>query len=140
MTSILLIDDNEEFSRLMQIGLGRLGHKVTIAFDGDEGLRALRANSYDIVITDIIMPGREGLETIIEVKRMYPDMPILAISGGGITGKTAFLEAAKKLGATDALEKPFSIAYLNASILQHTQSSGPSARKKRTGKWGLLGG
>jgi len=134
MTSILLIDDNEEFSRLMQIGLERIGHEVTIAFDGDEGLKALRSRSFDIVITDIIMPGREGLETIIEVKRLHPDMPILAISGGGITGKTAFLEAAKKLGAADALQKPFSIDYLNESILLHTQHMAVATGKIRKTK------
>jgi len=131
MASILLIDDNEEFRKLMQIGLSRLGHEVVLASDGDEGLRIFSEQAFDLVITDIIMPGKEGLETIIELKRLRVQIPIIAISGGGLAGTRTFLRAAIELGAAAALQKPVTLAALQEVILAHTQEGvEPRARRK----------
>ena len=85
MARILVIED-EELSRytVRQI-LDRAGHEVEEAENGAEGLDRLGAGTFDLVITDIFMPVMEGIETIREIKRLYPDQKILAMSGGGGT-------------------------------------------------------
>jgi len=130
MASILLIDDNEEFRKLMQMGLTRFGHEVALAGDGDEGLRMFGEQPFDLVITDIIMPGKEGLETIIELRRLHAQIPIIAISGGGLVGTKTFLRAALELGAAAALQKPVTLAVLQEVILsQITERREPQDRK-----------
>jgi YesN/AraC family two-component response regulator len=83
------------------------GHLIHEAADGRTGMTLLQQNSIDLVITDIIMPEKEGLETIIDIRHDFPNMKILAISGGGKTGLPDFLPAAKKFGAHKTLAKPF---------------------------------
>ncbi len=106
---VLIIDD-EEFVRLTlgQI-LKKAGFDVIDAANGELGLRKLRQGPVDLVITDIIMPEKEGIETIIEIRRDYPDLPIVAISGGGRSGNTDFLKVAKAFGAKETLQKPFRV-------------------------------
>ena len=108
MARILLIED-EEISRyaVCQI-LENAGHEVTEAENGNEGIALQKAQPFDLIVTDIIMPEKEGVETIIELKRDYPTLPIIAISGGGRTRNLDFLALAKQYGADDVLAKPFS--------------------------------
>lgn len=131
MASILLIDDNEEFRKLMQIGLTRLGHQVVLAGDGDEGLRIFESQNFELVITDIIMPGKEGLETIMELRRSRPEVPVIAISGGGMVGSKTFLRAAIELGASAALQKPVTLTALQEIIQAQTNSSVKGRMKKQ---------
>jgi len=79
---------------------------VVEAADGNEGLRLLRAQSADLVVTDLVMPEKEGLETIMELKRRFPGIKIIAMSGGGHNQPCTYLDLARKLGAGHALEKP----------------------------------
>ena len=83
------------------------GHEVVEAGNGNEGLRALESQAFDLVVTDIIMPEKEGIETIRAIRHRSPEIGIVAISGGGRTSTLDFLGAAKKLGADQALHKPF---------------------------------
>lgn len=108
MARVLLIDDDELVLAMLQSALLAAGHEVITAGDGDQGLRALRRQPVDIIVTDIIMPGKEGIETIIEVRRLSPTIPIIAMSGGGLHAGRLYLEAAARLGATRTLSKPFS--------------------------------
>jgi len=107
MANLLIIDDDDEI-RMM---LGRLfedsGHSVGLAADGDKGLKYIKENDTDLVITDIIMPEKEGLETIRELKRDYPDIKIIVISGGGNLNVESYFKIAKTFGADASLEKPF---------------------------------
>ncbi|MEQ9210723.1 MAG: response regulator, partial [Pseudomonadales bacterium] len=80
---------------------------VDLAEDGEQAAKMLNARKPDIVVTDIIMPNKEGIETIIEFRRIAPDVPIIAISGGGRTRRLDFLDIAAQLGAAAALPKPF---------------------------------
>ena len=107
MKKILVIDDNPSVRHTLGRILQRGGYEVATAVDGRKGMIAFRKEPPDLVLTDIIMPEREGLETIRDILAERPGTKIIAISGGGRIGNTDFLDLAKKMGATDALSKPF---------------------------------
>ncbi len=109
---ILLIDDDEQLRRMLRHALERSGYAVVEAQNGVEGLRLFKESPVDLVITDILMPEKEGLETIVELLRACPTVKIIAMTGGGRTGHLDFLAIAGKLGAHHALRKPFSLQEL----------------------------
>ncbi|MCW5729460.1 MAG: response regulator [Alphaproteobacteria bacterium] len=117
---ILVVDDDDLVRMTMEAALAQAGHEVTPASDGNDALRLFQAGRYDLVITDIIMPGREGIETILELRRLSASVPIIAISGGGRTHNLDFLSAAKALGANHALAKPFTPDALLAMVATAT--------------------
>ena len=106
MASILIIDDDAQILKMLRQILERESYDVTGASNGKQGLRLYRENPTDLVITDIIMPEKEGIEIIIELKRDYPDVKIIAISGGGRINPEDYLDIAKKLGANRIFAKP----------------------------------
>ncbi len=108
MQRILIIDDDEQVRELLTEILEQAGYEVTQATNGDEGLKRYRAWPTDMVITDLIMPEKEGLETIIALKKEFPDVRIMVVSGGGRSPAVNYLPIAKSLGAKNALAKPFS--------------------------------
>lgn len=118
MARILVIDDDQDVRILMRRSLEAADHQILEAGNGREGLTALANAPVDLVITDILMPEKEGIETISELRRGNPMLKILAISGGGRTGMVEFLNMAKKFGANDSLMKPFRTAELLAKV-QH---------------------
>ena len=105
---IVVIDDDELVRETVVSILHSAGHQAVPASDGVEGLNLLRQGGFDAVVTDIMMPRKEGIETIIEIRREQPDMKIMAISGGS-PGSADFLQWAEKLGAHSVLSKPFSV-------------------------------
>ncbi len=107
MARILVIDDEELVRVSLRKILETAGHDVVEAPDGREGLERYRENPADVVITDIIMPQMEGIETIQTLKLEYPDAKIIAISGGGQVDKRTLLTWAAHSGAQDVLFKPF---------------------------------
>jgi CheY-like chemotaxis protein len=107
MARILIIDDEPNMRAMLRRMLHQAGHQVSEAGNGAEGIDSYERDSPDLVITDILMPKKEGIETIIALHRADPDLPIIAISGGGRSGDTNFLSSAEKLGARHALWKPF---------------------------------
>ena len=109
MARILIIEDEDEIRGLCKRILEHSGHEVTEASDGNSGMSLYREHLHDIIITDIIMPEKEGIEMIMELRRDFPEVKIIAISGGGhaMTGP-ACLQLAKRLGAVTTLAKPFS--------------------------------
>jgi DNA-binding response OmpR family regulator len=113
---ILLIDDDAAVLRTLEIVLGDRGYDVITAKDGVEGLRLFQKHHPDLVITDLVMPEMEGIETIIEMRRERPDTKIIAISGGGRTHNGRFLKMAASFGAVAVLPKPFMPDELAAKI------------------------
>jgi len=107
MAVVLVIEDDDHLRCLLRVVLERAGHIVEDAPNGMAGLKRFSTRPADIVVTDIIMPEKEGLETIIELKRDYPDVKIIAISGGGASLDAQYLPSAKALGADWTIEKPF---------------------------------
>lgn len=113
MSRILLIDDEAPVREVLTAALTNAGHTVMQAEGGREAGKLFRAEPADLVITDLVMPDREGIETIIALHRDFPDLPIIAMSGG--MRSPFYLTLAAKLGARRTLAKPFT-----AEVLLHT--------------------
>jgi DNA-binding NtrC family response regulator len=108
MKRVLIIDDDEQLRALLHEILERAGFAVMEAANGSEGLKLFRTDPADLVITDLIMPEKEGVETILELRREFPDARVIAISGGGRNGSASYLPIAARLGARRTVAKPFS--------------------------------
>ena len=107
MARILIIDDDVQILKLLRKMLENEGYDVVDAVDGNKGLKLYREDPTDLVITDIIMPEKEGIETIIDLRREFPEAKIVAMSGGGHGEAEPYLHMAKGLGAIRTLTKPF---------------------------------
>lgn len=112
MAKILVIDDDDTVRLSVRLALEDAEHEVDEATNGAEGLDQLKSQLADLVVTDIFMPEKEGLETIDEIRRDYPQIKIIAISGGGRIDPQDYLEIARQLGADHVLFKPFDIHLL----------------------------
>ena len=112
MKQILIIDDDTQFRLMLRRILEKEGYEVFEAADGKQGLTCFRNTQTDLVITDIIMPEKEGVETIVALRKEYPSVKIIAISGGGRNAPGDYLTLAKKLGAHVTMEKPLNRNYL----------------------------
>ena len=108
MQKILIIDDDHHILLMIKKMLERAGFEVELASNGNEGLELFKRLQVDLVITDIIMPEKEGLETIREMKRLRADLKIIAMSGGGKVSSDNYLNMAKIFGASRIISKPFS--------------------------------
>ena len=106
MARVLVIDDEPQIRSMLRIMLERAGYEVEEAPDGIEGIRIYRNNPVDLIISDLIMPNKDGIGMIIELKKEFPDVKIIAMSGGGLNKPEGYLEGAKKLGAQRTLTKP----------------------------------
>jgi CheY-like chemotaxis protein len=104
---VLVIDDDPLVRATLRALLEGEGYEVMIAIDGETGLEEFRRQGADLVITDIVMPEVEGIETIRQMREIAPKLPILAISGGGRGVPLDYLRMAQRLGATEVLAKPF---------------------------------
>lgn len=116
MASVLVVDDEPAVRELLRLVLERDGHTVMEAGNGRKAMRALRDAQVDVVITDIIMPEQEGMETISEIRRLRPEIKIIAMSGGGRRLTMDFLPMATRLGADMTFEKPFKPTELAAAV------------------------
>lgn len=113
----LLIDDDRFFAKLTAAMLAPA--EVVIAKNGAEGLDLMKTRQFDLLITDLLMPEKDGIETIVEIRRVDATLPILAISGGGRYGaRSDLLRMAQRLGANASLQKPFSKEELLSAVEQ----------------------
>lgn len=113
MPSVLVIDDEDQVRQLIRETLELAGYEVEDARDGKEGLERYRAKSVDLVIMDILMPDQDGLESILALRREFPDSRVIAMTGGSdMIGVLNFLDVAKMLGARRTLQKPFDMKTL----------------------------
>lgn len=107
MARVLVVDDDAALRKLLIHALESAGHEVFSAENGERAEDQLRVHNVDLVVTDLVMPFRDGLETIQLVKRLNPDIKIIAMSGGGVFLNDNYLVAALAFGARRALGKPF---------------------------------
>jgi DNA-binding NtrC family response regulator len=108
MTHVLVIDDDEQIRELLRETLQREGYEVVTASNGAEGMRLHCERSADLVITDILMPVKDGIATIHELRSRSPDVKIIAITGGGQYGPLShYLGMASQIGAHRVIAKPF---------------------------------
>lgn len=117
MARILVIDDDNDVREMVKSILVRAGHEVAEALNGRDGVRMFKEAPAKLVVTDIFMPEQEGLETIRELRMLYPGIKILAMSGGiWAMDRTATLGVAKKIGADRTIPKPIAKAELLAAV------------------------
>ena len=116
MATILVIEDDDLHALYLKKALEGSDYSVMLAVDGNEGLRQYKLHGADLIITDLIMPEKEGIETIQELVRLDPRVPIIAISGGGGNQPDIYLEIASKLGARRTFAKPYSTKALLAAV------------------------
>jgi len=108
MANILLVDDEVAILSLME-GLLRLeDHSVTRAENGREALLKMKGTEFDLIVTDLVMPEKEGLETIMEIRKENPSVKVIAMSGGGFVNASEYLALASAFGVSATLMKPFS--------------------------------
>ena len=116
MARVLVIDDDEITRTLVRSMLTGEGHELEEAHDGVEGLRLFGKNPPDVVLTDIDMPGLDGHDVIEAIRMQHPDVPIIAISGGGPVGREELLLKASVLGADQIIMKPFEFQQLVGAV------------------------
>ena len=114
--SILVVDDEGPICELLSSILEKAGYQVVCANDGRAASEAVAQGKFDLVITDLLMPERDGLELITEVRRRFPGVRIIAMTGGGHIPREHYLFVAKNLGAHSLLEKPFDQVRLLAAV------------------------
>ena len=107
MATILVIDDDSAIRMLVTRVLSSAGHTTMEAANGKEGVELAEMHRPELVITDVLMPEKEGIETMREILDSAPETKIIVISGGGLARNLTFLEVAKALGADESLAKPF---------------------------------
>jgi len=127
---IVVIDDNDLMRETLLHMLAQLDCRAVAADGGDAGIREVARDGADIVITDILMPDKDGLETIRELRRVFPGVRIVAMSGGGRMATTNYLDHARLFGAEAMLAKPFALEDLLAAFGQCGFAIG---RKRRSG-------
>lgn len=116
MADILVIDDDEGFRGMVCTLLTKAGYEVIACDDGKKGVELYRGNPCSLVITDLIMPDQEGIETIMALHRDYPGVNIIAMSGGGRGNPEVYLHSAVCLGARRAFTKPFDTREFLAAV------------------------
>jgi len=116
MAAILVVEDDPQFIDTVGKMLSRDDHSVVKVNDGEEALEALAGDSYDLVVLDIIMPNKEGLETLAEIRNRFPELRVLCMSGGGRSGNFDPLQLSEKFGADATIAKPFRPAELRQRV------------------------
>ncbi len=116
MKKILVVDDDDLIRDLIYEILEPNGYQILLADNGNKALEILDQEEVDLIITDIIMPDKEGIETIIDIKKKLPRAKIIAMSGGGQLDANSYLSIAKKLGVKATITKPFDPAKLIRTI------------------------
>ena len=128
---ILVIDDNEDVRTLIQLALQAEGFDVSVASNGHDGMSLLRKQFADVVVTDILMPEQDGIETIAELRRDFPDVKIIAISGALSATGFDYLRVPIQLGAARILRKPFDIQELVGAIQELVSTKDEPGRSNR---------
>ncbi|NCQ35180.1 response regulator [bacterium] len=106
MATILLVDDDDQVRMMLSEVIAKEGHTMVEAADGNQAVRLYDPDTIDLVITDIVMPEKEGLETIREIRAVNPDVRIIAISGGGRIKPEDYLDWANRIGVDRTFAKP----------------------------------
>jgi DNA-binding NtrC family response regulator len=124
MTKILIIDDEQGIRDLLDTLLCRKGYDVVVAENGREGLKVFRRERPDVVVLDLKMPGMDGLTVLQEIRNLHPNKPVIILTGAG-TPETE--QQVRALGATEFVEKEFSLHRLGDSLKRRLINSSPAA-------------
>ena len=118
MAGILIVDDSHAFRKMVRSILEEVGHQVDEASNGREAEERMKENLAELVLMDMLMPEQEGVATTLALRRDYPGIKIVAMSGGGRVRDMRFLDLAKEFGAEAALEKPFRADALKRTVAE----------------------
>ena len=124
MARVLVVDDETLVRRVVGRMIARAEHEVHEASDGAEAVQQVLEGDYDVVLTDLNMPGMNGMEVISTLRDIAPGLPVVAMSGGGLLPKSLLLANATLLGACETIEKPFKREELVATIERALTSCG----------------
>ncbi len=125
MAKILVVDDEAQVRGMLVKMLAVEHHEVIEAENGAQGCKKYREHQPDLLITDLVMPEKNGIDMILELKKEFPSIRIVAISGGGgITGSFDYLPVAKLVGALHILQKPFSLQALKSAVAEALEMPG----------------
>jgi CheY-like chemotaxis protein len=113
---ILLVDDEPAVLEILRHALRGAGYEVELAANGREAVERMKEQIFDLVLTDLIMPEKDGIQTILELRRIDPFVPVIAMSGGIAAGGGDFLPLARQLGAKAVLSKPFEYGVFMESV------------------------
>jgi len=116
MARIIVIDDQEPIRRIARRALEQEGHEVLDASEGEMGMHLLEQHAADLVITDIFMPGQDGIVTLRQIRKQFPAVKVIVISGGDSSGLLDLRHDAELLGAVKSLQKPFTAAELVQTV------------------------
>ncbi len=116
MKKILLVDDEEAIRTMVRAVLNTDTRSFSEASNGDEAQALLGAESFDLVISDVIMPDCDGIELVMAIRRKFPRIPVVVMSGGGRVNASLYLDLAEKLGALSVFEKPFNTTELRRAV------------------------
>src|SRR3989442_10152349 len=116
MARIIVIDDQEPIRRIVRRALEQEGHEVLDASEGEMGMQLLERHTAAVVITDIFMPGQDGILTLRQIRKKFPAVKVIVISGGDSTGLLDLPHDAELLGAVKSLQKPFTAAELIQTV------------------------
>lgn len=130
MPSILIIEDDELFRSALAEALISQGYTVREAADGEEGVKSYREQPADLVLTDVVMPNKEGIATVMELRRAYPKLGIIVMSGGLAKDAPLYLQLAGGLGADRTLQKPFPIVTLLQAVAEVLAQGGHVAQPR----------
>ena len=130
MKHVLVIDDQKEVRNVLCRAMQSFGYEVHEAENGREGIRVSREIKPHLVLTDIFMPEQDGLETIRALRKLYRDIPIIAMSGGGDMGHLDVLRIARAMGAVQILAKPFSMQKLRDVLTEVLPPGAPAETQK----------
>jgi DNA-binding response OmpR family regulator len=112
MPRILIVQDDDDFAGLLSEMLVERGYEILAVKNGNQGLSALAEQSFDLVVVDISVPEKEGVETIRAIKKINPALPVVAMTGGGISSGDLSPNLAQSAGASETITKPFRIGKL----------------------------
>ena len=118
MVRILVIDDELSVLEVLRKILQFEGYDVITATNGEEGVELFRQTPCDLVITDMVMPGKDGLQTILDLRQEDPDLPVIAVSGGGTISKERYLVVAGYLDKVITIAKPFSVESITEAVVK----------------------
>jgi DNA-binding response OmpR family regulator len=124
---ILVIDDEATALDLLRRILEEEGYEVFLASNGAEGIKLFRSQPCDLVITDMVMPVKDGLQTILDLRKEVPDLPFIAISGGGTISKERYLTVAGYLDKVVTIAKPFAVGDILAAVADLLRQENPPA-------------
>lgn len=116
MAKILVVEDQPEIQIIISEPLKILNHDVTIVPNGKEAMKILQDQRFDLIVTDIIMPGMTGLTLIKEVRKLHPGTKVVGVSGGGRVSSEDYLKSAEHIGADITFQKPFDLNEFSAAV------------------------